>query len=342
VSARNVRLTCVSAIYMCLDAMRKEFLTWGGHKLGEVPVIETRGLSKSFRVAKKVVIQALSDVSLKVRRGEIFGVLGPNGAGKTTMIRILTTLLWPTSGDAWICGYSVRKSDYDVRKRIGVAFGPEMLYRRLTGRDNLRFYGKMYGVENLNERIAEIASVFGISDRLDSLVETYSLGMRCKLALSRCLLNDPDVIFLDEPTLGLDPTTALTVRRVIKELRQQGKTIMISTHYMKEAEEVCDRVVFLFRGRAIRVGTPDDLVAGLKAPEILTISFERVSAEVIEYAESVGGQVKGNGRVRIPLARAVDLQKVLSDLASLGAPIASLRIDGPSLEEVFLKLAQHG
>ncbi len=240
--------------------------------------IRTRDLSKRFEDR-----YAIRGVSLEVRRGEVFGFLGPNGAGKTTTVRLLLGFLRPTSGSALVGGYDPTRNPTAVRKVIGYlpeAFG---LYEELTARELLDYSGKLQGMEEAvrEARIHEVLKRFGLWERVDSPVGSYSKGMRQKLGLARAVLNRPAILFLDEPTSGLDPEAAREVRTLVEELRGGGQTIFLTTHILSEAERVCDSVGFLKRGELVLSGSTADLMRG--APDAETL--EDLYFSVIPSAE---------------------------------------------------------
>src|SRR5919204_3481591 len=207
-------------------------------------------------------IEAVRGISFAVEPGELFGLLGPNGAGKTTTIKMLITLLIPTSGRASVLGYDVVKDAREVRKRIGYVFGGERgLYDRLSAADNLRYFAELYAVPpgEQKRRIAELLELVGLNGREKERVEGYSRGMRQRLHIARGLLHDPPVVFLDEPTIGVDPVGARELRATIASLAQEGKTILLTTHYMFEADALCDRLAVIAKGRIVAEGTPADL-----------------------------------------------------------------------------------
>jgi len=187
---------------------------------------------------------AVNNVDLDVFEGEILGLLGPNGAGKTTLIKLMTGILSPTDG-----GILIEGSPVDSKKRdIGLMLGYEMIYYRITGYDNLKYFGRLYGVQNLEGRIVELNNFFGLKESLFDYVENYSIGMKSKLALARALIHDPKILFLDEPTLGLDPNISVKIREEIKNTK---KTVILTTHYMEEAQELCDRIALMNEGKII-------------------------------------------------------------------------------------------
>ena len=205
---------------------------------------------------------ALDDLSLDVGDGELFGLLGPNGAGKTTTIKILTTLLIPTAGRASVLGHDVVRETGEIRPRIGFVFGGERgLYYRVTGRDNLEYFAELYAVEprRIRARVDELLALVGLTDRANEKVEGYSRGMKQRLHLARTLLHNPPVLFLDEPTIGLDPIGARELRETIERLHEEGKTIVLTTHYMFEADALCDRIGIINEGKLVALGTPGEL-----------------------------------------------------------------------------------
>lgn len=219
-------------------------------------VVEANGLTKRYGN-----FLAIEGVSFEVAKGEIFGLLGPNGAGKTTTVAILTTLLLPDGGEARVAGFDVVKEANEVRRRIGVVTQKFILYDKLTALENLTFFARLYGmnVREAKERARELLELIGLRGWEDKLVGTFSTGMKQKLAIVRALIHDPEVIFLDEPTLGLDPFTSSFVRKLIRSLVKDGRTVILTTHYMNEAEQLCDRIAIMDNGRVVTVGSPYEL-----------------------------------------------------------------------------------
>jgi ABC-2 type transport system ATP-binding protein len=215
-----------------------------------------------FLRPKVTTVAAVKGVSLTVGRGETFGLLGPNGAGKTTTIKMLNTLLIPTAGTARVCGFDVVRQTTEVRRRIGYVFGGDRgLYDRLSALDNLRYFAELYGVPAREQRprIAELLALVGLTGRENERVEGYSRGMRQRLHIARGLLHRPEVLFLDEPSIGVDPVAARDLRRTIAELASTGTTILLTTHYMAEADELCDRIAVIANGELRALGTPAEL-----------------------------------------------------------------------------------
>lgn len=220
-------------------------------------IIETFNLSKVYHLKKrKRSILALDDINIQIKEGEKFGLLGPNGAGKTTMISILTTLLQPTSGYALIDGYNILKEQYNVKRKIGLMLGGDMIYYRITGYANLKFFAKIYEIPNYKEKIIAIAKDFELDKWLDEYVENYSTGMKVKLSLCRSFLINPKILFLDEPTLGLD---IKTTNFIIEKLKKSDKTIFLTSHNMNVIERTCDRIAFIDNGKIKKIGTKKEL-----------------------------------------------------------------------------------
>jgi ABC-2 type transport system ATP-binding protein len=230
--------------------------------------IEAEDLRRTYRSRtgwlrpKRTETEAVRGVSFTVRRGELFGLLGPNGAGKTTTIKLLNTLLIPTAGTARVCGYDVVAQTREVRRRIGYVFGGDRgLYDRLSALDNLRYFAELYGVppRDQRRRIGELLDLVGLTGRERERVEGYSRGMRQRLHIARGLLHSPEVLFLDEPSIGVDPVAARELRRTVADLAATGTTVLLTTHYMAEADELCDRIAVIAGGRIRALGTPAEL-----------------------------------------------------------------------------------
>src|SRR5213596_206485 len=243
-------------------------------------VVEALDLHRTYKthpctIRRRVKeIEAVRGVSFAIQQGELFGLLGPNGAGKTTTIKMLITLLLPTSGEARVLGLDVVDQAREVRKRIGYVFGGDRgLYERLSAYDNLRYFAELYGVSGKAQRlrIDEVLELVGLKGREQERVEGYSRGMRQRLHIARGILHDPEVVFLDEPTIGVDPVGARDLRQTISDLVAAGKTVLLTTHYMFEADALCDRIAVIAKGQIVGEGTPSELkgrVAGGRVTEI--------------------------------------------------------------------------
>ncbi len=216
-------------------------------------MINTNGLARRFGD-----VTAVEDLHLEVEKGEVFGFLGPNGAGKTTTIRMLTALIAPTSGEATVAGLRIGRENREIRQHVGVLTETPGLYKRLSAIDNLLFFAKLYGVSEPQKQAERYLRLFELWDRRDDLAGTFSKGMRQKLAIARAMLHEPQILFLDEPTAGLDPEAAKVVRNLIETLRTRERTIFLCTHNLDEADRLCDRVA-LFNTRLVTVGRPQEL-----------------------------------------------------------------------------------
>ena len=286
-------------------------------------------------------IVALNDVSLAIEEGEIHGLLGPNGAGKTTLVKVLSTVLLPTSGMASILGHDVVSETQAVRPLIGLVLGGDRgFYRLLTGRQNLEYWAALYKVPSstAKRRVSDLLEMVNLTDRADYLFETYSRGMKQRLHLARGLVGDAKVLFLDEPTTGLDPIAARQFQSLVITLKSEGRTILLTTHDMAEAEAVCDRVTLIDRGRILAVETPRSL-------STLVAQFERIEFEggpegLVETLPSVPGVAAVSslqeGGYRIELDDESSTSRVLEMLVAAG--VTSLRTTRPSLEEVYIRV----
>jgi ABC-2 type transport system ATP-binding protein len=296
-------------------------------------------------------IVAVDDVSLEVGRGEVFGLLGPNGAGKTTLIRILATLLQPTSGRAAICGYDTAAQPMQARASLGaVLAGERSLYWKLSGRENLEYFGALYHLPRarLTERIAALLSRMELTDRADELVERYSTGMKQRLSLARALLPDPPVLLLDEPTLGLDPQSARRLRELVLTLKSEGRAVLLTTHYMEEADFLCDRVAIIDHGRVIALDTPSNLKRNLPRQHLFRLELAGVNGSASCLAERVPGlevldQRLAPGGVSTLLVVSLaeprrDVGQLWNALAAEGMTVLNYSVKEPTLEDVFITL----
>ena len=318
-----------------------------------VNAIEVSHLRRTFksnigvikRTTKEIV--AVDDVSFEIREGELFGLLGPNGAGKTTTVKMLTTLLIPTSGAASVQGFDVVAQAEEVRRRIGFIFGGERgLYWRLSGVDNLRYFASLYSIdpEVTKKRIPFLLEMVGLNGRGDEKVQGYSRGMKQRLHVARTLLHDPAVLFLDEPTLGLDPVGAREFRQVILDLQSEKKTILLTTHYMFEADALCDRIAVINHGRIIALDTPSGLkthVRDLNVVEVETFgapesALERLRA--LPFADSLS--VEEQGQKQILLIQTGRGAEAVPDVMSAldGLKVGRVIVREPTLEDAYVRL----
>jgi ABC-2 type transport system ATP-binding protein len=245
--------------------------------------IETHDLTKKFNS-----FTAVDNVNLDVHRGEIYGFLGPNGAGKSTTIRMLCTLLEPTSGSAKVHGYDIVKQGNEVRKRIGLVSEKMIMYPRLTALENMMFFGKLYRMEQgaLRKKSEELLEMVKLTPFKDKQVGGFSSGMRQRVNVIRAILHDPDILFLDEPTTGLDPQSTRFVRDLIKELKQRGHTIVLTTHIMEEADELSDRVCVIDNGKIMAVDTPQQLKDMHKTSSLLDVFLELTGRDLRDSANA--------------------------------------------------------
>ena len=245
--------------------------------------IETHDLTKTFGA-----FTAVDHVDLTVRRGEIYGLLGPNGAGKSTAIRMLCTLLSPTTGFARVDGYDIVRQGSEVRRRIGLVSEKLIMYPRLTALENLMFFGKLYGIdrETLRKRSEELLEIVKLTPFKDKLVGGFSSGMRQRVNVIRAILHDPDILFLDEPTTALDPQSTRFVRDLVKELRQRGHTIVLTTHIMEEADELSDRVCIIDHGKIMAIDTPHVLKLKYNTDSLLEVFLELTGRQLRDSADA--------------------------------------------------------
>ncbi|HEY8645750.1 MAG TPA: ABC transporter ATP-binding protein [Gaiellaceae bacterium] len=293
--------------------------------------------------------EALRGISFSVERGELFGLLGPNGAGKTTTIKILATLLVPTGGSARVLGLDPVRQASVLRRSIGYVFGGDRgLYERLSALDNLRYFADLYRVpwSRRSRRIDELLELVGLKGRERERVETYSRGMRQRLHIARGLLHDPPVLLLDEPTIGLDPVGARELRQMIQALRDAGKTILLTTHYMFEADELCDRVAVIAAGRILAEGRPAELKRAVADRTVVEIQAFGVDDGMLERLRAVPGvasvgveTVEQAQLILVQSARGSELlQPLLHELrdASVGRVVAR----EPTLEDAYVELVR--
>ncbi len=295
-------------------------------------IIETRSLTKTFGK-----IQAVRGVDLAIEEGEIFGLLGPNGAGKTTTIGMLCTIIRPTSGQGTIAGFDIVRHPTRVRRKVGIVFQDPTLDTILTGRENLQLHARLYGIPAGMRHIwiDEMLTLVDLKDRADDLTRTYSGGMRRRLELARGLLHRPAVLFLDEPTLGLDPQTrARTWEYIRKMARKENTTVVLTTHYMEEAQAMCDRIGIIDAGRIIALDTPENMINSLGGDivEIIAPDPPLDKIRALDYVSSV----KTSGSTMEITMKSAHLH--LAVLLQMIPNVASVEMRKPSLNDVFIKL----
>jgi daunorubicin resistance ABC transporter ATP-binding subunit len=308
--------------------------------------IRTEGLRKTYKTSRGDV-EAVRGIDLNVPRGEFFGLLGPNGAGKSTTIGMLTTLVQPTGGRAWVAGHDVTRDTVAVKRRIGVVTQNNTLDMQLTVTENLEFRSRFFGLSAraAGRRAAQLIDAFGLGDRRDAMADQLSGGQARRLLIARALVHKPDVLFLDEPTAGLDPQTRVNLWDILTVLHGQGQTVLLTTHYMEEAEALCDRIAVVDHGQVLASGTLEELKENAGAVTVVTVRYEQpVPAGLAERAgvparrgvtkvETDGDQLRVFSR---------EPEGLLGDLVAIGANDGLHVRDAiqlkPSLETVFLTL----
>ncbi len=293
-------------------------------------VIKTEDLTKKYKK-----ITAVDGLNLSIEEGEIFGLLGPNGAGKTTLLSMLCTILKPTSGRAWVNGFDVVKESSKVRKSIGIVFQQPSVDDLLTGRENLEMHNLLFGVprEIRKQRIDEVLSIVNLEKRADDLVNTYSGGMRRRLELARGIMHHPKILFLDEPTLGLDPQTREHIWEYIQELAEKEcMTVMLTTHYMEEAERLCDRVAIIDYGKIVALDSPQELKNRIVG-DIVKIKQKTPDIGSLRKLDYVKKLEEINGLLYISIK---DASKHLQDLLTHTGPIDFVEVRSGTLNDVFL------
>lgn len=299
-------------------------------------LIETFNLTKKFGD-----FIAVDNIDLSIYEGEIFGFLGPNGAGKTTTIKMLSTLLHPTSGEGKICGYDITKNHNDIRRSIGIVFQYPAIDDQLTGEENLDFHARMYGMKSgeRKERISYVLDLVNLKDKAKVFVKNYSGGMKRRLEIARGLMHSPKVLFLDEPTLGLDPQTRIHIWKYIKKLNKEDSvTILLTTHYMEEADSLCDRIGIIDKGKILVIDKPNNLknMIGKDIIRIVSKDSSKLSdllkknkiTEDVKIHDSTIDIEVNNGEEKIPIIMRIANKNKIE--------IRSISLNKPSLENVFL------
>jgi ABC-2 type transport system ATP-binding protein len=297
------------------------------------------------RKAKEVL--AVDDISFEIRKGELFCILGPNGAGKTTTVKMLTTLLIPTAGTARVFGKDIVKDADDIRSQIGFIFGGERgLYWRLSGVDNLRYFATLYHVEPevAKNRIPYLLEMVGLLDRGNEKVEGYSRGMKQRLHIARTLLHDPQVLFLDEPTIGLDPVGARETRQVIRNLQEEKKTILLTTHYMFEADALCDRIAVINHGKIVALDTPDALKRHVQDLSVIEVEVYGVPLETLEQLRRFPSvdliSVEDRDQKQALRVHSARGSEIVPDILSAleGIRVGRVSVHEPTLEDAYVRL----
>ncbi|CCQ92784.1 ABC transporter, ATP-binding protein [[Clostridium] ultunense Esp] len=323
--------------------------------------IEVNNLKKEFEIKKKngflrgnkekEIFVAVDNISFNVAKGEIFGFLGPNGAGKTTTIKMISTLLRPTSGTAIINGINCVEKPMEVLKNLGtVLAGERSIYWKLTGRENLEYFAAMNGIrgKKAHEKINYLLKRFNLNKRADETVEKYSTGMKQRVALAKALISDPEILILDEPTSGLDPQSARNLRELILEIKEEGRTILLTTHYMEEADQLSDRIAIIDHGKIIAMDTPYNLKKGLNKTNIIELELKdwnNYTREKIKEIPSVRNirsefnETTQRWEAKIHVANGTDtINDLISNIISSDNKIINFSVEEPTLEDVFIDL----
>lgn len=300
--------------------------------------LQISGLSKNFGS-----IQALNDVSLQINEGEFYGLLGPNGAGKTTTINIISTVLQPDSGSVTINGFDLKKDPVKCKRSIGVVPQEIALYNEFSAYENLMFWGGLYEIKtkDLKTKIDETLSLLGLSDRKDDKIKTYSGGMKRRINIATALLHSPKIILMDEPTVGIDPQSRNLIFDVLDTLHQKGMTIIYTTHYMEEAERLCDKIAIIDHGEIIAIGTLDELRHSNNADESIIFTFSNLSDVKIDLVKAKFDNVLYSDENSISFSTKnsnKELQLIISALSQIELEISNIEIQRANLETIFLNL----
>jgi ABC-2 type transport system ATP-binding protein len=301
---------------------------------------------RGFWRQRKHPVIAVEDISFDIKRGELFGIVGPNGAGKTTTVKMLSTLLLPTNGTASIFGLDILRDTTKIRTRIGFTFGGNKgLYGRLSGLDNLRYFAELYKLDPdvIPGRIKELFETVGLTGREQDRVETYSSGMQQRLHLARAMLHDPELIFLDEPTVGIDPIGAREIRQLVKELVKRGKTILLTSHYMHEVEQLCDRIAIVNHGKIIALDTPAALKSLSTNDSVVVVQSPNGSQLLQEKLKSLSEHLTHVHLDGVTVSIYTKLPaRILNALASLLEQnvITNIEVRNATLEDVYVQIIQ--
>ena len=312
----------------------------------ELAAIRTQDLRKTYKSSRGDV-EAVRGIDLDVPQGEFFGLLGPNGAGKSTTIGMLTTLVAPTGGAAWVAGHDVTRDTVAVKRRIGVVTQNNTLDMQLTVAENLQFRSRFFGLPKgvASKRAAQLIDAFGLGDRKNAMADQLSGGQARRLMIARALVHQPDVLFLDEPTAGLDPQTRVNLWDILQVLHAQGQTILLTTHYMEEAEALCDRIAVVDHGKILAEGTLNELLADAGAQTIVTVRYEEQVPDGLAERAGLSGRpgvtkVEADGDLLRVFS--TEPEGLLGDLVSAGTEhglhVRDASQAKPSLETAFLTL----
>jgi len=321
------------------------------YDLGEIKVNEIEGIADQPEAAISMQgltkrfgeLTAVDSVDLEIGKGELFGLLGPNGAGKSTIIKMLTTMLRPTGGRATVWGHDVADKRNEVRSSIGVVFQDPSVDSMLTGRENLDFHGRMYGLDGTRrkQRIQEVLDLVDLTEKADIKLQDYSGGMQRRLEIARGLMHHPNVLFLDEPTLGLDAQTRRHIWEYIKRLNEsEGITMVLTTHYMEEADHLCDRVAIINNGKIVALDTPDNLkdMIGADTITLETVKGEKELIESLKSFDWIKSANMSDKMVELLVDHAQSrIPEVMQEACRINAVVKTVGLHEPTLEDVFLK-----
>jgi len=307
-------------------------------------VLQTRGLRRSF-ASRRGVVEAVAGIDLKIKVGEIFGFLGPNGAGKTTTLRMLATLLSPSGGDATVAGFDLRRAPNRVREHVGYVGQQPGADPSLTGRTELVFQGRLYRMSaaEAGRRADELLSILELTDCADRATETYSGGQRRRLDVGLGLMHRPELLFLDEPTTGLDPQSRAHLWDEVRRLREGGTTIFLTTHYMDEADALCDQIAIIDQGKIVAEGTPQALKAEIAGDLVVIGVGDRSEAALAllrdkPFTREVPDRIPANGRISLYVDRGeTAMPAILRLLDGAGLSLETIALARPSLDDVFLQ-----
>lgn len=310
-------------------------------------IIEVHNLEKQYTPTAE---KAVKGISFHIEQGEIFSLLGPNGAGKTTTISMISCLLSPTAGDAMVAGHSITKAPMKVKQSIGVVPQEIALYDNISAQENLIFWGRMYGLggSKLQERVQATLKIAGLEDRAGDKVQTFSGGMKRRLNIAVGLLHEPKVLYMDEPTVGIDPQSRRRILDTVKELNAQGLTVLYTTHYMEEAEELSSRIGIIDHGQLIALGTQNELTQTVGRFDTITVQMEGEmgSEHLLAGVTQLPGVHKADGMVEQLILQVQDAKQILPQLLhwtdGQGLRLRGVEIQEPNLEAVFLHLTGHG
>lgn len=309
-------------------------------------ILRTEDLKKRFVMAKDRKVEAVKGITFDVKKGEVFGFLGPNGAGKSTTISMLTTQLEPTSGKIFIDGQSILEDPALARRKIGVVAQHNNLDRGLTARENLIYHANYFGIDNktANKRADEYLEKFGLAERQNDYVRSYSGGMAQRLKIARAIMHKPDILFLDEPTTGLDPTYRAILWEQMLELNKEGTTIFLTTHYMEEPEKLCDRIAIVNQGELKAIGNVEELKALIPSNNIVSIKLTNMDNNIIKLAKKLpevkNATIKEDVLLLYMKDGKLDFNHILEWVNELGSPLQNISLSTSTLDDVFIHLTR--